>query len=568
MLLSIKQEIAKIMNEIGFEVKPSDIVVPPRAEMGDLAFACFGLAKIAGVNPAEYATDLVEKLSSKLPGVIKTIRATGPYVNFDFDASVYIKGVVSQVLRAENNYGASSGGVGKSLVIEFPSQNTHKEFHIGHLRNACIGNTLVNLYRRSGYRVTAMNYVNDFGAHVVKCLWGMKKFHDGETPPVNAQKWLGEIYAEASNYIKDHEGEVKPELDALQKKLEARDPEVMKVFEETKAWSVAGFAKISKELGIHHDDIIYESEVKDAGQKVVDDLLARGIARIGEGGAIIVDLSEYGLDIALVRKSTGAGVYVTSDLALAEMKFKKYSPDESINITAIEQIHYFKQLFKILELCGFKGKMTHIGYGLVTRPEGKMSSRLGNVILYEDLRSDVFARLETEARARHAEWPDEKIKNNVGVLTDAVLKFTMLKHEAAKNVVFDMKEATSFEGFSAPYILYAVARLRKISRKAGFTKRIFPNYGALTNGVEKKLATMIAGWEEVEKSAFAEYNPSAITRYVFDLAQIVTEFYNECPILKAESRGVGAARLKLVEAAGMVLETALGVLSINVVDEM
>jgi len=568
MLQSIRQELVDIIAGLGYKIQSADIVIPPQEEMGDLALPCFSFARTMGKSPVEIARELAEKLSTKLPQIVKSVRSSGPYVNFDFDTSQYIKSVISGVLKAKKNYGKSNSGKGKKLVIEYPSQNTHKEFHVGHVRNACVGNTLVNLYRRAGYDVFVMNYVNDFGAHVVKCLWGMKKFHKGEVPPANAQKWLGEIYAEASRYIKENEAEVKPELDEMLKKLEARDPELMKLFTETKAWSVSGFAKIAAELNIQHSDIIYESEVKDEGQKMVDDLLKRGIAKVGEGGAIIVDLSEYDLGIALIRKSSGAGLYITSDLALARRKFDKYAPDESINITGLEQDYYFKQLFKILELWGFQGKMTHLSSGLVSRPEGKMSSRLGNVILYDDLRDEVNSRLVAETKTRHADWSDDKINNNAKVLTQAVLKFSMLKHEISKNFIFDLKEAVSFEGFSAPYILYAVARLKNLKRKAGLTKKIFPHYGSLTNGAEKKLATMIALWSEVEKDSFAGYNPSAITRYVFDLAQTVSEFYNNCPILKAEVRGVGAARLKLAEAAEIVLETALGVLSIGTVEEM
>jgi len=558
MLQIIESQLKDLLEKAGVTGK-IEFSKPPKADMGDVAFACFEL----GGNPREEAAKLVEKLEVDGFKLIDEIKAFGPYVNFFFNTGELARLTLEEVNKKD--YGSNNVGKDKKVLVEYPSQNTHKEFHIGHFRNICIGNPLVQLYRKSGYKIIPMNYVNDFGRHVVKALWYMQKFD--KKPDGNKQKWLGEIYAQASKYIEEHKEEVTPELDELQTKLEAHDPETMKLFEETKSWSVEGFKKIMDELEVEHDSIVYESEVKDRGQEIVDELLKKGIAEVGEGGAIIIDLEKQNLDIALLRKSNGGGVYLTSDLALAEKKFKKYKVDESINITGTEQNHYFSQLFKVLELNGFKHKMSHIGYGLVNLSSGKMSSRAGNVVLYEDLRDEVFASLKKETVDRHSDWNEEQVEKNVHILTQAVLKFTMQKHESNKNITFDMEEAMSFDGYSAPYLLYAVARINSIKKKGDSTKGK-EDFSLLKEIEEKKLLMLLGEYGEVVKKALENYNPSTIARYCFDLAQAFNDFYNKHSILNVEDQDLANVRLILSISVGQVLTKSLKLLTIDTVEEM
>jgi len=555
------------------------LTVPPKPEMGDLAFACFDIAKKKGKNSNEIATEIKKKLEIgnwKLE-ILDKVEVFGPYVNFYLNAGEVAKLIISEVEK--KNFGANDLGKGEKMMIEYPSQNTHKEFHIGHLRNVCIGSTLVQLYKKCGFGVVPVNYINDFGSHVVRCLWWIlrsKKFRPKADQPradvkfiksESRQRWLGEMYAEASGYIKEHE-EVKPELDALQKKLETREKEIMKLFKETRKWSLGGFKKIDKELGLKYKELFLESEVKDCGQKVVDELLKKGIAQVGEGGAIITDLSKCGLDIALLRKSTGAGVYMTSDLGLAEKKFKKYKVDESINLTGSEQNFYFQQLFKILELNGFKHKMSHIGYGLVTRPEGKMSSRLGNVILYEDLRDEVYEKVLEETRSRHSDWTKRQIENTAKIIALGAIKFELLKHEAIKNIVFDIKSATSFDGFTGPYVLYVVARINSILRKSKLKTQNSKLVNQLKTSEEKRLVMMLGEYGEVVKKAMENYNPSVIVKYCFDVAQSFNDFYTKHSVLNAENKELVSARVILCGVVRKVLKDALGLLAIETVEEM
>lgn len=537
---------------------------PPKSEMGDFCFACFDMAKKNQNNPQQEARDLLEKI--KHSKIINNVEANGPYLNFFVNSGMAVKILLESIIKQNKNKFANIGQHGK-VVIEYPSNNTHKELHIGHLRNICIGNSLVRLFKHSGYNVQPINYINDFGAHVAKCLWGLIKFHNKEKPPTNKQKWLGEIYAEAGKYLEEHP-ESKSEVQEIQKKLEAGDKQIMPIYLRTRKWSLEQFERIYKQLGVYHKRTFFEKEVKKSGQKMVDSLIKSGIAKTGEGGAIIVDLSSYGLDVALLRKSDGTGLYLTSDLGLAlgkDLFFKDYN--ESIHLTGTEQNFYFKQLFKLLELAGYKFKMTHIGYGLVSLAEGKMSSRSGRVVLYEDVWKMVCDKALLETANRHPDWSRKKIEKTAQIIAMAAIKFDFLKHESVKVMVFDPATALSFDGFTGPYILYTIARINSMICKKK-TRARKADLNLLVEPEEKRLAIKMADLDGATIKATANYNPSIIAKYAFDTAKLYNDFYNKHSVLKAETKELVSARLSLSLAVKNILTKALELLSIETVKEM
>ncbi len=543
----------------------------PKPEMGDLAFGCFDLSKTQGKSPVECAKELVVQLDSRLHGndsVVEKVVAFGPYVNFYLNPGQIAKQIITDIQKQGKKYGFNNSQKGKKVIVEYPSNNTHKELHIGHLRNICLGNALTNILSANGMSVNRINYLNDFGAHVAKCLWGLQKFHRGEQPPKGQeQKWLGEIYAQSSKYLEEHP-ELKEESFELQKKIEARDKSIWPLFKKTRTWSIKGFEKAFKELGLKLEYTFYEQDVKDNGQKIVDELLKKDIATVGEGGAIILDLTAENLDIALLRKSNGSGLYLTSDLGLAVAKNKKYKNiSESITLTGSEQNFYFKQLFKILQKAGYHYKMTHIGYGLVMLPEGKMSSRTGKVVLYDDVRDLVYSKVFEETTKRHSDWSKKKIADSSLKIALAAIKFEFLKHEANKTIVFDAAMATKFEGFTGPYILYMVARINSMLRKVKIKKSAI-DFSLLKESEEKELVLMLGEYGEVLKKSFDNYNPSVLTKYSFDVAQAFSNFYAKHSVLNNENKVLINARLALCDATKQVLENCLLMLSIEPVDVM
>ena len=576
----IKIEVEKILRSIGVEGE-INFSVPPKPEMGDLAFACFDIAKIWQMSPADVAKKIKIELSSTSDILFDRIEVYGPYVNFFLNSGNTAKTILNNIKSNKEKYGYNKNGKNKTVLIEYPSNNTHKELHVGHLRNICIGNALVHIFEANGFKVIPVNYLNDFGSHVAKCLWGINKFYPSEvnliingktklvTTSQEKQKFLGEVYARASKYLNDHEEE-KEEVFALQKKLEARNKEAWPLYEITRKWSMERFDQVFKELDVKHKTVFYEHNTKDLGQKIVDELLKKGIATIGEGGAIIIDLTVQNLDIGLLRKSNGAGLYLTSDLGLAVAKNKKYPKvSESIHLTGMEQNFYFKQLFKILDLAGYHYKMTHIGYGLVSTPSGKMSSREGNVVLYDDIYSEVYEKIYSETIKRHEDWSKNKISKNSKILALAAIKFEFLKHEAEKGIIFDASSAISFDGFTGPYILYTVARIASIARKMKKEKisgKI--NYELLKTAEEKKLVLAVGEYGEVLQKSFVNYNPSVMVRYIFELAKTFNEFYNKCSVVNAENKDLASTRLDLSNLTKQILTNALGILTIETIEEM
>lgn len=561
MILKIRQDILKNLVKY-IDITKIDLNIPPKNDMGDLAFACFTL----GNNPVDKARELQEKIDVKVFSFVKEIKNIGPYLNFYFDYEKISSKLLKEIL-VNKKYGENFIGKNKKVLIEYPSQNTHKEFHIGHLRNVVIGNTIVNLYKKSNFDIKAMNYVNDFGNHVVKCLWYIINYKPEilKDKTKQNQKYLGEIYSEANNFIKDHP-EFEEDIKNFQVNFENKEKNIFSLWKKTRNWSVVGFKKLMTELAVEHDSIVYESEVKEDGQKIVDDLLSKKIAQVGEGGAIIVDLNKYNLDIALLRKSNGTGLYITGDLALADRKFKKYKVDESIYITGIEQKFHFQQLFKILDLLGFKKKLTHIAYGLVSLPSGKMSSRAGNVILYEDLKKEIYNSLYDETIIKNKNWSETQIKKTVNILTQAVLKFSIQKHEAGKNIIFDIKESLSFEGYNALYVLYSIVRINSLIAKTKNSDN-FKDLVVLNEIEEKTILKLLASYDEVIIKALENYNPAVITKYCFDLAKAFNDFYTKHKILSVDKKLVNS-RMILSKAVKNVLEDALDILSITSVKKM
>jgi arginyl-tRNA synthetase len=538
---------------------------PPKAEMGDLAFACFNTAKARGINPAELAGQLAQKIAGAT--LFEQVKAFGPYVNFFLNPGLVSQTLVRDVSDNAATYGCNTDGQKKKVLVEYPSNNTHKELHIGHLRNICIGNSLVNIFSANGFSVIPVNYVNDFGVHVAKCLWGLRKFHAKEKTPANKQKWLGEIYAEASRYLADHP-EAKAEVQEVQQKLEAKDKKLWPLYVKTRDWSLEQFEKVFKELGVKHEKTFFEKDIKHLGQKIVDDLLQKKIAVLGVGGAVIVDLTADNLDIGLLRKSDGTGLYLTADLGLALVKNKSFpNVSESIHITGTEQDFYFKQLFKILELAGYHYKMTHIGYGLVNLATGKMASREGTVVLYEDVFNNVFEKVLEATTQRHADWPKKKIVATARIITFAAIKFDFLKHESSKLITFDPASAVSFDGFTGPYVLYAVARINSMLRQAGKSAKKV-DLSLLAEPEEKNVVLKAAEFGDVVRKAMIMHNPSVIAKYSFDLAKIYSEFYSRHSVLKAARPELVLARLELSRAVKIALEQALKLLSIEPVKEM
>lgn len=562
---AVQEAVTALKKAIGksFTVSPDMIDAPPSKEMGDLAFPCFELAKGQGRNPAEIATELAAKIGPS--HFIEKVQALGPYVNFYLADAPYAEQVLKEISVAKEKYGHSTSGEGKSVLIEGAQPNTHKEFHIGHLRNAVFPQAIVNVLRANAYNVTYASYIGDIGAHVAKALWGMKKFHDGETfSKAERAAKLGQIYTEATTYVEEHE-EAKDEIAEVQRQLEAKEEPWYSLWKETREWSLEAFREIYKELGVKPDVWYFESQVEEPGKELVKTMLTDGIAKKSEG-AVVVDLEKENLGVFLILKSDGSSLYATKDLALAFKKQKDYSPDRQIFVVDVRQSYYFQQLFATLKRMGFTGQLLHLAYGMVNLPEGAMSSRKGNIVTYVELRDMMVDALKKETASRREEWDEAKIQEVAHTLAIASIQFTMLRQDLESEITIDINEAMSFDGFTAPYILYTIARIASIKRQTKVKAKA--DASKLTHETERELVRQLAEFPEVVQRAGKTFQMSAIAIWAFEMAKLFAEYYHQVRILDEKEAEFTPARLALCDAVKASLENAMSLLGIETLEEM
>ncbi len=530
---------------------------PPNPALGDISIACFALAAEWGIKPPEAAVRVQSVLEAAHIPTIASATVAGPYCNIKL-ATDWVTAVVAKPPRVKT-------ATRPRIMVEYSQPNTHKEFHIGHMRNACYGNALVNIWRAAGRNITAVTYNNDVGAHVAKTLWAYKKFHAGEKAPTEKGRWLAGMYVEATAALDAHP-EWKDDVSDVLRKLETHDKAWFKLWKQTRNWSLDEFHAIYRELGLKFDASFNESDVKERGHKIVDELLTRHIAR-ESNGAIIMDFEAQKKGVLILRKSDGAGNYTTSDLALAQEKFKRTAVDEAVIITDNRQDLYFQQLFLTLHAFGFTQKLTHLSYDLVTLPEGAMSSRKGNVVLYESLRDDVVDAAIAETKKRHTDWSDKKIRATAHTLAIAAIKFTMVKTSPKNIIVFDKNEMLSFDGYTAPYLEYTLARVNSIFKKSRIAPRAQPPKKYSWTDAEQSLWVKLLRVTEAIKRAAESNDPSELAKYCFELAKNFASYYENTRVLD-DDKQIRAARLGLVKQIGATLERAMKLLGLPIIKEM
>jgi arginyl-tRNA synthetase len=525
------------------------------------------------VNVNARAAELASQVAAYLgiPQGFEKVEAVNGYLNIYFLQSTYATQVVNTVLQEGVNFGRGTPR-NERVMVEFSQPNTHKAFHVGHLRSAILGDVISRLLDFAGFSVVRANYPGDIGLHVIKWLWCYMNFHRGEKPASDITRWMGDIYAEANRRLEENP-ELESEVRALYARWDRRDPEVVALWEETRQWSLNGFEEIYRQLDIHFDVYYFNSQVEHPGKEIVNELIAKGIA-VDErpDGPVVVKLDELlGLKtekyrVLVVLRSDNTALYATEDLALAKKKFSDY-PDlsRSYYVVDVRQSLHFQQVFKTLELAGYEwaNRCQHIPYELVILPGNVvMASREGTVVLLEDLIREATARALAVVREKNPDLSEEvklKIAKAVGI---GAIKYPMLARENTKVVTFDWQSALDFNGQAAPYIQYAYVRAGSILRKAGqplpeeakVTEPLTPQEVELINLISRLPA-------EVQRSA-SELRPLWIATYAYELAKAFNDFYTQCPVLQAEET-VRNFRLRLTAATRQAIANSLTLLGIT-----
>ncbi len=557
----LKKELSKIISKSG--IKDFTLVSPPNSTMGDFALPCFAIAKDEAKSPTDVAEDIADKIPAG--GLIKEIDPSGPYVNFFVDPVAAAKLVMKELSR--KGFGAHKMGKGKKYLVEYACPNPMKAFHVGHLRNTISGESVCRLLENGGYNVVRVNYQGDVGMHIPKTLWGIEALRDEFeaviSQPLDEQvKFLGKAYAHgATAYEKDEAAQ--EEIREINKKVYAHDESVTEVYGMAREWSLEYFHTIYTWLGARFDELYFESEVWERGLEIVKEFLKKGVFKESKGAVIFLG-SEHGLHDRVFITSEGNPTYEAKDLALAERRFSKHRPDKIIHVVGKEQIEYFKVVFKALEqtLPESVGKEFHLPGGFLQTKGSKMSSRKGQVQLAEDLLYDIEAHVMDVMKDHEVEDREEVIRK----VALSAIKYAILKVGVSDDVMFDMKESVQLSGDSGPYLLYIVARIKSILKKADSLPKKVVIPTEVTNE-EKQLLLQLSGYMDVVKKATHSLDPSLIARFLFDLAQKFNTFYHACPVLEAEGN-VRSFRLSLIARVGHVMEHGLHLLSIDVVEQM
>ncbi len=527
------------------------------------------------------AQEIAEQVKTQvdaLPGIGR-VEALKGYLNLYFDNAKYAARVVDTVLTEKDRFGAGPS-TGQRLMVEFSHPNTHKAFHVGHLRGTILGDSICRILEFAGYNVVRANYPGDMGLHVIKWLWGYLKFHKDEQPPADITKWMGQIYAEASKRLEEN-SDLEAEVRAVYARWDKRDPEIVELWERTREWSLEGFRQIYSQLDVRFDVYYFNSQEEVTGKKEVDALIERGLA-IDErptGGAVIVKIDELlGLTkdqfrTAVVLRSDGTALYATEDLALVKHKFADY-PDlvKSIYVVDVRQSLHFTQVFKILEISGLEQAKhcEHIPYELVTLPGNVVvSSREGTVVLLEDLLREARSRAKEEARKKNPNLDEEQLDSVANAVGLGALKYPILGRENTKLVTFDWQTALDFNGQAAPYIQYAHVRCNSILKKAGLNMTNLPqaDFTYDLQPAEIELIDQISRFPTEVQRAAGEYKPLVIASMAYDIAKTFASFYDFCPVVQAEPP-VRDARLRLVAATKYALANALALLGITAPEVM
>jgi arginyl-tRNA synthetase len=519
---------------------------------------------------------------------ISRVEAVKGYLNLYFSTEEYASRVVNTILEQGVEFGQ---GEKKSerVMVEFAQPNTHHSFHIGHTRNAILGESLARIVELAGFETIRATYPGDIGLGVITVVWAYNKFYKGQEPHDVHERgqWLLKIYIEATKMLEPKENESLEEkaqreaYDAerreMYRKWDAGDPAIRALWLETREWSLEEFRDILSMLGIEMDVWFFESEVDEPSKAIVNELLERGIAEDErpQGGPVIVKIDEkLGLEkekyrTAVILRSDGTTLYLTKDLALAKEKFEKYNVDRSIYVVDNRQSLHFQQAFKILELWGFPQakQCYHLAYGYVSLPEGAMSARKGRVALFKDVADEAERRALSAMTERTPEMSNTQriqVARQIGL---GALAYTMLSVDNNKDIIFDVNDALSFDGRTAPYIQNAHVRANSILRKAGG----MPDFATFSHELtshEVQLIDLISRFPATVEQAAQEYRPLVVATYAYDLANAFHSFYHSVPVIQAESAEMQAARLRLVAAAKQVLANALRLLVIQAPDVM
>ena len=556
----IASELAKVIEGLDQETILNLLEQPKSSDLGDIAFPAFSLAKIERKAPQAIAADIAEKIDASH---FEKVVATGPYVNFFLDKSQISDQVIKSVIEAGADYGQQEEGQGANVTIDLSSPNIAKPFSVGHLRSTVIGDAISNIYKKMGYNTIKINHLGDWGKQFGLLMVAYKKWGSKEAVEANPIDELLKLYVRINAEIEND-----PALDEEGrlwfKKLEDGDPEATELWQWFRDESLVEFNRIYKLLGVEFDSLNGEAFYNDKMDEAVQILEEKGLLKESKG-ASIVELDDVNLPPAMIKKSDGATLYITRDIATAIYRARTYNFVKNIYAVGQEQSNHFRQLKAVLKKMGFdwSDDMIHVDFGLVTKNRQKLSTRKGNIILLEPTLQEAISRAKAQIEEKNPELENkEEVAHAVGV---GAVKFYDLKTDRRNGYDFDLEAMVSFEGETGPYVQYAYARIQSILRKANFTPSADATY-SLSDPESWEIIKLLQDFSRVVKRAAENYDPSLIAKYAINLAQAFNKYYAHTRILDESPER--DSRLALSYSTAVVLKEALRLLGVEAPEKM
>ena len=562
----IAEEIAKQIGLDTNEIK-GFIEIPSNKDMGDYSFPCFKLAKELRKAPQMIATELKEKLEFD-ESTISKVEVVGGYLNFFVNSEAIAKSVFEEIDTKKENYGSSNIGEGKNIVIDYSSPNIAKPFHIGHLRSTVIGNSLYKIYKKLGYNCIGINHLGDYGTQFGKLIEGYKRWKDEYNIEENPIDELTKIYIRINNLCKEDESVLEACRDNF-KKLEEKDEYCTVLWEKFRKLSLKEFQKVYDLLDIHFDSLNGEAFYSDKMQEIID-ILDRSGKLVESEGARVINLDDKQMPPCLIEKSNGSTTYATRDLAAIMYRARTYNFDKALYVTSYEQILHFRQIFEVAKLLGLDKKyidgLTHIPFGMVQLKTGKMSTREGNIIKLEDLLNEAISRSKEIMDTKN---PDLENKDEIAkIIGIGAVIFNDLYNSRIKDEIFDWDEMLNFNGETGPYLQYIYVRTNSIIQKAGYIPELKNvDFSELRNENADKIIKMLYEFENTIKLSAEKYEPYIIARYLIDLAQAFSSFYNNYKII-SDDKNAQDARLYLTYCVNIVLKSGAELLGMKMPEKM
>lgn len=556
----IASELAKVIDSLDQDAILNLLEQPKSSDLGDIAFPAFSLAKVERKAPQAIAADIAEKIDQS---AFEKVVATGPYVNFFLDKSKISDQVIKSVIEAGADYGQQDEGHGQNITIDLSSPNIAKPFSVGHLRSTVIGDALSNIFRKMGYNTIKINHLGDWGKQFGLLMVAYKKWGSKEAVEANPIDELLKLYVRINAEIEND-----PDLDEEGrlwfKKLEDGDPEATELWQWFRDESLVEFNRIYKLLGVEFDSLNGEAFYNDKMDEAVQILEEKGLLKESKG-ASIVELDDVNLPPAMIKKSDGATLYITRDIATAIYRARTYNFVKNIYAVGQEQSNHFRQLKAVLKKMGFdwSDDMIHVDFGLVTKNRQKLSTRKGNIILLEPTLQEAISRAKAQIEEKNPELENkEEVAHAVGV---GAVKFYDLKTDRRNGYDFDLEAMVSFEGETGPYVQYAYARIQSILRKANFTPSTDATY-SLSDPESWEIIKLLQDFSRVVKRAAENYDPSLIAKYAINLAQAFNKYYAHTRILDESPER--DSRLALSYSTAVVLKEALRLLGVDAPEKM